>query len=146
MATSTPTPTPANSGEWALHEAIHTALSADTDVATYLGSPARLYDHLPEELIFPYASYGRQETKPLPADPGESLEVTGRIHVWSRYGGRRETRAALYAVRNVIHLADLTLVDWTLVSLRAVFTDVLRGRDGFTHQGIIRYRGVVEVG
>lgn len=132
--------------EWALQEAIHTALSADTALATQLGAPARLYDTRPDDIIFPYAIYGRCQTKPVNADPGTTHEILQTLNVYSRYGGKREAKLSLGAIRDVLHQADLPLTGWTLVSLRVIFTDVLRAPDGFTTQGIIRLRALVDGG
>lgn len=128
------------SAEWALQQAIHGAISGDAAMAGHLGSPVRLYDNRPEELIYPYATYGRCQGKPVAADPGDGWELIQHLHVWSRYGGRREAKQIVGAIRDVLHLSDLTLVDWRLVLLRVAFVDVFRGADGFTSQGVVRLR------
>ncbi len=132
------------SAEWALQEALHAHLSSDPAVAALLGTPVRLYDDPPSERIYPYATYGRSQTTPIPADPGDSVEHIGHLHVWSRYGGRREAKEAIGVVREALHYADLSLSQWTLVSLRVTYADVFRGPDGFTSQAILRLRAVME--
>lgn len=132
------------SAEWAVQAAIHAQLSSDADVQALLGTPPRLYDRVPKGAEFPYVVYGRSETTPEDADPGTAVEHISHLHVWSRYGGRREVKEAVGAVRDALHYADLTLDGWRLVSLRVTYADIFRGPDGFTSQGVLRLRGLVE--
>ncbi len=134
------------SAEWALQQAMHTHLSAASNVQAQLGDPVRLYDQTPQERIYPFAIFGRSESRPVDADPGDTLEHIGHIHIWSRYGGRGEAKQAAGAVREALHHADLDVGDWSLVSLRVTYVDVLRGPDGFSYQAIVRFRAVVEGG
>ena len=46
-------------------------------------------------------------------------------------------------MRSALHHAALTLEDGTLVSLQAVYSDVLKS-DGRTFQGVLRLRAVTE--
>lgn len=132
------------SPEWALQTAMRAALRADADVKSVLGDPARIYDEPPKAPVFPYATFGRSEARPVDADAPALVEHVARIHIWSRYGGRREAKEAIAAVRGVLHHASLSLDGHVLIDLRVAFADVLLGRDGRTHQAVLRLRGVTE--
>lgn len=130
--------------EWALQTGIRAALLADPGVAALLGAPPRLYDEVPEEAVFPYLTFGRAESAPEDGDDAPLLTHVVHLHVWSRYGGRKEAKEALAAVRAALHGQDLALEGCRLVSLRATFADVLRAADGRTTQAILRLRAMTE--
>ncbi len=63
--------------------------------------------------------------------------------VYSRSADREEAAQIVGALRGALHDAALTLADGRLVSLRAVYSDVLKS-DGRTFQGLLRLRAVTE--
>ena len=66
------------------------------------------------------------------------------IHVWSRTGGRMQTRVILSAIYDALHDSTLSLEGNHLVNLRFVLSQVWREADGETYHGIARYRAVTE--
>ncbi|MCG8442229.1 MAG: DUF3168 domain-containing protein [Caulobacterales bacterium] len=134
------------SPEWSLQKAVVSALSADVAVQGALGDPARIYDEPPDEVIFPYATFGQSETRPADGDAAPMHEHVLSLHVWSRYGGRREAKETVGLMREALHGAPLDLASdgWRLVNLRATFADVFRVGDGRTTRGMLRLRAVTE--
>ncbi|WP_027068510.1 DUF3168 domain-containing protein [Euryhalocaulis caribicus] len=128
------------SSAFAVQRALHEALSADAGVTALLGDPPRLWDRPPREAFFPFASYGGTRSEELP-DGLQAHRMT--LFAWSRETGREEAASVIAAMRSALHHAALTLEDGTLVSLRAVYSDVLKS-DGRTFQGVLRLRAVTE--
>lgn len=132
------------SAERALAAAMREALLAHEDVKAVLGDPARVYDDPPPDPVFPYATFGRFESKPADSSGTEATEHAVTLHVWSRYGGRAEAIEAIAAMRAALHNAPLAAEGCTLVLLLAQFTDVFRSGDGRTTHGVLRLRAITE--
>lgn len=132
------------SAEKALLEALRVALLADAGVQVALGDTARVYDEPPADVVFPYVTLGRMESRAVDASATDALEHAVTLHVWSRYGGRAEALDVIGAMRAVLHNAALTVEGRKLVLLFAVFADVFRSGDGRTTHGVLRLRAVTE--
>lgn len=129
------------SSVFAVQRAAHEALSGDAGVTALLGDPPRIWDRPPRGAVFPLVSYGRTRSEELP-DGLLAHRIT--LIAYSREAGREEAAAIIAALRGVLHHAALTLEDGTLVSLRTVYSDVLKS-DGRTFQGLLRLRAVTEM-
>lgn len=130
------------SAERALLAAFRAALLADSDVAAAVG--ARIYDDPPPDVVFPYVTLGRIETRAADASGADALEHAVTLHVWSRHGGRAEALSVVAAMRGVLHNAALTIDGRKLVLLLVVFSDVFRSGDGRTTHGVLRLRAITE--
>jgi hypothetical protein len=131
-------------------------VSADTALAAAIRATAmenasvqalvsdRFYDDPPPDVMFPYITIGRVESKPIDASEREALEHAVTLHVWSRYGGRAEALDVIAALRGCLHNASLNVDDRRLVLLFALFTDVFRSGDGRTTHGVLRLRAITE--
>jgi hypothetical protein len=132
------------SAERALAAAIHAAATNDGGVKALLGDPARVYDDPPADIVFPYLTIGRVETRSVDTSAAEALEHVLTLHVWSRHGGRAETLDVIAAVRAALHNAPLSVAGRRLVFIFAQFADVFRAGDGRTTHGVLRLRAVTE--
>lgn len=130
------------SADVALVAAMRAAALADVGVAALLAD--RFYDEPPLDVVFPYVTLGRVETRAAGASGGEASEHAVTLHVWSRYGGRAEALDVIAALRNALHNAPLALNGWRLIFLFAQFADVFRAGDGRTTHGVLRLRALTE--
>lgn len=130
------------SAETALAAAIRTAAMNAPAVQALAGD--RFYDDPPPDVIFPYITIGRVESRPIDASEREALEHGVTLHVWSRYGGRAEALDVIAALRGSLHNAALNVTERRLVLLFALFTDVFRSGDGRTTHGVLRLKAITE--
>jgi hypothetical protein len=130
------------SAERALAAAIRAAALNAAAVQALLGD--RIYDDPPPEVVFPYVTIGRVESRPIDSSAREAIEHAVTLHVWSRHGGRAETLDVIAALRGCLHNASLDVADRRLVLLLAQFTDVFRSGDGRTTHGVLRLRAITE--
>ena len=117
--------------------ALHSALSGDGALQNSLGDPARLYDHAPDDPVFPYLTYGPLRTEDISGDSAALTLHTLTLHVWSRYGGRIQALGILGDVRRVIE-EDLSSTDAHIIAASVGFSDCLRATDGRTTHGLMR--------
>jgi hypothetical protein len=130
------------SAERVLIAAIRDTLLADTALQALLSD--RVYDDPPADVVFPYVTLGRVESRPADAASRDALEQVITLHAWSRHGGRAETLDIIAALRGALHNAALTLSGHNLVLLLATFADVFRSGDGRTTHGVLRLRAITE--
>lgn len=129
--------------QWELQRAVYQALGADAALKTEIGDPARIFDDPPQDAAFPYLTIGEARAKNWAGVEG-GLEHDIRLHVFSRYAGRREVKRIMGAVYDALHDASLTLAGHALVNIRFVFADAFRRQDGETYQGALRFRAVTQ--
>ncbi|MBL8545630.1 MAG: DUF3168 domain-containing protein [Hyphomonadaceae bacterium] len=130
------------SAETALAAAIRVAALDDAGVQAIVAD--RFYDEPPPDVVFPYLTLGRVESKSIDASEREALEHGVTLHVWSRYGGRAEALDAIAALRGCLHNAGLDVSGRRLVLLFVQFADVFRSGDGRTTHGVLRLKAITE--
>jgi len=130
------------SADRALIAALRDAALAHAGVAALVG--ARVYDDPPADVVFPYLTLGRAESRPSEASGSDAIEHAVTLHVWSRYGGRAEALDVIAALRAALHNAPLSVEGRRLVLLLVTFTDVFRSGDGRTTHGVLRLRAITE--
>ncbi len=139
-----------NSPLWSLQRALYHRLTQDEFLKKILGDPARIFDNPPTEAPFPYVTIGEGRSNDFVGVDG-GMEHDVRLHVFSRYAGRRQVKQIIDLLYQALHEADLDLFDETnsfrehhLVNIRFVFSDIFRVRDGTIYQGVIRFRAVTQ--
>jgi len=130
------------SAERALLAAMHNVL-LDAPALQALVSD-RIYDDPPSDVVFPYLTIGRIESRPVDAASHNAMEHAVTLHAWSRHGGRAEALDIVAASRAALHNAALPIEGHKLVLLLATFADVFRSGDGRTTHGVLRLRAITE--
>jgi len=131
-----------NSPAWSLQTAIFDALTQASAIQALIGNPARIYDAVPSEAIFPLLQLGAARIVLLKGVEDAHEHIIS-INAFSRWGGRRECKLLAQAVRDVLQNARFDLGTHEVVQARMVFEDLLKVRDPETFQAAIRYRFVV---
>lgn len=132
------------SGEVAVQAALMAALRADAGVQAIFGASARIYDDETEAPAFPYARLERHECRPAGASGGEAREHVITLAVLSRYGGLREAKAGLAALRAAFEGADWSGAGRHIVLAYTTYCDVMRQFDRRAFRGVIRFRIISE--
>ncbi len=132
-----------NAFAWGLQKAVYGALADHAALAAHLGAPPRIYDAPPKGTAFPFATLGETRVKPFRGVDG-AFEHDLRVHVFSRYEGRREAKEILNGVYDALHEADFSVDGASLVQIRFVFADIFPRTDGGVFQGVARFRAVTQ--
>jgi hypothetical protein len=120
-------------------QAIVAALSNDAQVQSILGTPARVFDHVPPEAAFPYAVIGAAHVEPFDTLGQSGFAQRIALGIWSRYRGGKETRAAFQAIYGALHRATLTLTTQTFLSCEFHSADFALDDDGLTYTATARF-------
>ena len=132
------------SEEVTVQSALMAALRGDAGVQAIFGTSARIYDDETEAPAFPYARLERHECHPAGASGGEACEHVITLAVLSRYGGLREAKAALAALRGAFESADWSGAGRHIVLAYTTYSDVMRQFDRRAFRGVIRFRIISE--
>lgn len=133
-----------SAASWALQQAVYATLAGDSALCALIGNPPRLFDDVPRSADFPYVVIGDDLESNWNTAAEEGSEHLLTVHVWSRAGGRKETKLVVDAVRAALDEASFTLTGQTLIGIRHQQSEFRRESDGQTWHGLIRFRAVLE--
>lgn len=128
---------------WQLQTGLYTMLREDAQLQTFIGDPARIFDTVQTDAIFPFLTIGASRSEPLDGVDGAQVHDT-RIVAYSRWGGRSEVKAIADRVAERVENAAIPMQSAVIVSRRLVFSDVLRPFDPETYQSVMRFRILTE--
>lgn len=126
-----------------LQKAVFAALAADEALTTKLGG-ARIYDHAPASVAFPYLTFGRTSVFDWSTSTESGDEHIFSVHVWSKAKGKSEALEIADIVKQVLHDASLAMDTHRLVSLRQEFEEVRYNDDHAVYHGTVRFRALTE--
>lgn len=119
---------------WNAQTAVYAALTG-ASVAS-----GRVYDHVPQDVTFPYVEIGESSAQPDDAVLVEGTDELLMIHVWSRYRGQKECKEIMDAIHTVLHHQDLTVIGRTHAHTSIAGTRSFLDPDGLTRHGVIQVR------
>lgn len=122
----------------AIQAVVFAALTADSAFMTLIGS--RLYDHVPDNKVFPYVTLGESFASPYRTHsrPGEASLF--RLHVWSRAKGFKEGQLIAEAIRPLLDGQHFETADFTFAALWEGPSQALRDPDGISRHIVIDFR------
>ncbi len=123
---------------WDVQEQIFNTLCADSDIQNLLGNPARIYDYVPADVIFPYLVISEIDVSPFDTCDRYGYEQYYRFESFSRQHGSKETKQILQAVVDCLRGNSLTLNGHALVDCRLQGIQTKRLKDGKTTFGTTR--------
>lgn len=126
-----------------VQKAIYAALAGDAALVAKLGG-ARVYDHTPADVPFPYITFGRTSIYDWSTGTESGTEQLLTLHVWSKGRGKAETHQIMDAIAARLHDAGLALDGHHLANLRLEFSEILFDEDLSVHHGLLRFRAVTE--
>ncbi|HTV69988.1 MAG TPA: DUF3168 domain-containing protein [Rhizobiaceae bacterium] len=126
-----------------LQRAIFEALGSDTALVAALGG-ARIHDHAPANVSFPYISFGRTSLFDWSTGTESGTEQLFTLHIWSKAKGKKETLDIMELAKARLNDASLDLGDYHLVNLRLEFAEARYDEDQMVHHGLLRFRAVTE--
>ena len=130
--------------QWELQKSAYTTLRADSALQAFIGNPARVHDHVPQDSAFPYVVIGEATAREFDGKTEDGMEQTVTLHTWSRDRGLKETKEIMAAVVDALDQVALTVTGHTLVLLRFEFSDTFLDPDGLTRHGVQRFRAVTQ--
>jgi hypothetical protein len=126
-----------------LQTLIYNTLIADAGVSALVDG--RVYDGRPKGGKYPCITFGPADTIPEDLEGIEASTETVQLDVWSQDGGRLSPcKEIVAAVKDALHLADLSLAVNALVQIRVNGMRVFQDKDGITAHGVITIEADLE--
>ena len=126
-----------------LQKALFAALIGSDALGALLGG-AKIFDHAPANVAFPYVTFGRTSIYDWSTGTESGTEQLFTLHVWSKALGKRETLDVMDVIRTGLDDAPLSLDDNHLVNLRLEYSEARYDEDLAVHHGLLRFRAVTE--
>ncbi|HEY4193855.1 MAG TPA: DUF3168 domain-containing protein [Mesorhizobium sp.] len=126
-----------------LQKTLFEALAGDNALAALLDG-AKIFDHAPADVRFPYITFGRTSVYDWSTDTDSGTEQLFTLHIWSKAKGKKETLDIMEAVRARLDDGSLALDQHHLVSLRFEYAESRYDDDQSVHHGLLRFRAVIE--
>jgi hypothetical protein len=126
-----------------LQKALFAALAGDDALTALLGG-AKIFDHAPADVRFPYVTFGRTSIYDWSTSTESGTEQLFTLHIWSKAKGRKEALDIMEAVKGRLDDAAFSLGENHLVNLRFEYGEVRYDDDISVHHGLLRFRAVIE--
>lgn len=126
-----------------LQRGVFAALTGDAALSGALGG-AKVYDHAPANVAFPYVTFGRTALYDWSTGTETGNEHLFTLHVWSKAKGKDEAHQLMQLVKSALEDAPLELSGFVLVNLRHEFAEVRFDDDLAVYRGLLRFRAVTE--
>ena len=127
----------------ALRKALFEALDGDGSLSAALGG-AKLFDHAPENVPFPYVTFGRTSVYDWATGMENDIEQLFTLHFWSKSEARKEMLDAMDLVSARLQGAALALDEHRRVNIRLEFTEARYDDDLSAYHGLLRFRASIE--
>lgn len=133
--------------ELAVQGAVLTALQAHAPLTALVTG---VYDNVPQAddsglaTAFPYVVIGEDTGREWDTDTEIGGDFTVRIHTWSRYRGRKETKEIQGAVYDALHRATLAVTGYAFVTCDFQDSDTIVDNDGLTRHGVQSFRILID--
>lgn len=118
---------------------------------TLNGMIVGVYDDVPQaaksedDSAFPFIVIGDDDYSNWDTDTEVGWEVSFRVHIWSRYRGKKELLEISTAVHNALNRASIATNSYHVLDVNHVATDSFVEPDGKTRHGVIQFRLQFEV-
>lgn len=136
-----------------LKDAIIVALKADATIKTYCGTPARVYDRVPErkKITYPYIRFSSATSVGDDNECFDASEVNVSVSVFSDDVGKSEAADIAGEVRRVMK-QEFSLMDgasppvdlFRVVEAEFVTTRNVDAPDGLTSHAVVEFRYLVD--
>ncbi|MCH4542926.1 DUF3168 domain-containing protein [Ochrobactrum sp. A-1] len=126
-----------------LQRYLYAKLRTIPEVVTLAGS--RVYDRVPENVQFPYVSFGPSDIVDDGAECIEAETHTIQLDVWSRAVGKGECKNLVDGIKKGLQRDAPVLSENAIVEMIVPFTQVVSDPDGLTSHGIVPVEIKVEI-
>ena len=128
---------------WELQLAIFARLNAFAALTALVDD---IYDHVPQEALFPYLRIGEFTGIPFDTHSDQGGDNTITIHSWSRHRGFMEIKQIQRETYNALHRFALVVTGFDTIDCVYESADTFLDDDGLTRHGVQRFRVILDEG
>lgn len=110
-----------------------------------------VYDDVPQAAkaedngAFPFIVIGDDDYLNWDTDTEVGWQADFRVHIWSRYGGKKELLEIFSEVHNALNRTDTTTQSYDVLDINHVSVDSFVEPDGRTRHGVMQFKLFFEV-
>jgi len=137
--------------QWALQQAVFDRLSGDATLKTWVGDPARVFDHTPSAAPYPYVVIGAIAGTPFDSKTSQGMTQSLSLHVWDGedgaspgYLGAGRLRQIMARIVALLDRAALVLPGHTLVLITFEGSQTLTDAGGLRREGTLVFRALIQ--
>jgi len=124
-----------------LQQAIYQTLTNDS---TLMSLVVGVFDRPVQGTAFPYVTIGESTGSDWSTKTTSGMQQVVTIRIWSREGGRAQAANIMTRIHTLLHQVPLSVTGQTLVSIRFVSSNIKLLNDGWTYQGFISFRALLQ--
>lgn len=119
--------------QWAVQQAVKAKLDAATALTAITST--RIYDHVPQDTIYPYVVLGEMNATPMDTMTFTGMQIFLNVYCWSRNRGRREIRQMMEKIYEALNRQALTITGQHHIDTLFVSSSTSQDSDGLTYYG-----------
>lgn len=128
-----------------LQAAIVGTLKNNAGIQAVVGNPARVYDEVPNNPMFPYISLGDNQVLPDKAECIDGTEIFWQIDAWARDPTFPMVKKIAKAIVAALDDQDITVSGYTVVISELNTVNYLHDPDGITRHAAVNMRFLVQL-
>jgi len=130
-----------NFSHYPLQKAVFQKLTSDSILINLVTAT---FDRPPQTQLFPYITLGESIVKDWSTKTTNGCEQQFIIRVWSREGGLKQAEVIMDRIHTVLHDASLAVDGQFHVLTRFISSGVDLESDGWTYQGTMRFKSLLQ--
>lgn len=123
-----------------VQKAIYEKLTGNSQL---MASVSGIFDHVPQETIFPFITIGDISSNSLPNLDKNGLEQKLNINIWSREAGKKQTSDIMEMIYGLLNNGTIIVSGQILVLMEFISNSIQLEDDGWTYRGIMHLRVVL---
>lgn len=130
-----------NFSHYPLQKAIYQKLTGDSALMALVTG---VFDRSPQGQDYPFVTIGESTVSDWSTKTTNGTEQRVSVHIWAREGGRKQAEVVAEKIHSLLHMGTMAVDGQTLVLMRFLSSAISLENDGYTYQGIMRFRALLE--
>ncbi len=126
---------------WQLQKSVYNTLNNDSTLTAMVSG---IFDYVKEDTAFPYIVLGDVKSSDLSTKTTNGTQIDLTIEAYCRDRGSKTCLEIMSRINELLHNANLTLVNHNLIYIRFDSSEVVQQQDGLTYRGTALFRAITE--
>ena len=124
-----------------LQKAIYEKLTGNSSLMAIISD---VFDYPPQSAIFPFISIGNANFSEVSSLVGGIMGYLCDVNIYAREAGHKQTADIMEIIYGLLHNGAVSISGKTLVMMRFESSSIKLQDDGWTYQGIMRLKVILQ--
>ena len=124
-----------------LQKAVYEKLTGNSQLMAIISG---VFDYPPQSAVFPFVNIGNATISEVLNLSGYITEYQFDINIFAREAGHKQTADIMEIIYGLLHNGTISVSGKTLVVMRFESSSIQLENDGWTYQGIMRLRVILQ--